>query len=162
MSFWRKYTLATGATKELDQVDLAILNVLQNDARLSFRNIAQELGIAAGTVHNRIKKLEEEGVLKSYTIAVDPGKTGYDLTVLILIEAEGKHLPDVETEIAKIGNVVTVYDITGDFDIAIVARFQDRRQLNTFIKSLLKTPHVKKTVTNVVLNVVKEDFRISF
>jgi DNA-binding Lrp family transcriptional regulator len=69
---------------------------------------------------------------------------------------------DVEKEIAKISNVVSVYDITGDFDIAVVARFKDRAELNSFIKSLLGMAYVKRTVTNVVLNVVKEDFRIKF
>ena len=53
-----------------------------------------------------------------------------------------------------------VYDITGDFDIAIVARFKDNSMLNTFIKEILKNPHVTRTVTNVTLNVVKEDFGI--
>jgi len=57
-------------------------------------------------------------------------------------------------------NVISVYDITGDFDIAVVARFKDRFGLNAFIKNLLTMPYVKRTVTNVVLNVVKEDFRI--
>jgi DNA-binding Lrp family transcriptional regulator len=87
-------------------------------------------------------------------------KVGYNLTALILIQAEGKHLLDVENEIAKMNNVVSVYDITGDFDIAVIARFKDRDSLNQFIKSLLGLPYVKRTVTNVVLNVVKEDLKL--
>ena len=67
---------------------------------------------------------------------------------------------NVENEVSKIDNVVSVYDITGDFDIAVIARFRDRSGLNDFIKRLLAMPYVKRTVTNVVLNVVKEDFRI--
>ncbi len=144
----------------IDDIDLQIINLLQEDSRLSFNKIARELGISVGTAYNRIKNLEDRGVLKGYTAIVDPVKVGYSLTAIILIQAEGKHLLDVEKEISKIDNVVSVYDITGDFDIAVVARFKDRSGLNGFIKSLLAMPYVKRTVTNVVLNVVKEDFRI--
>ncbi|MEM3672890.1 MAG: Lrp/AsnC family transcriptional regulator [Candidatus Bathyarchaeia archaeon] len=146
--------------EKLDDVDFKILNLLQEDSRLSYNKIADKLGISVGTAYNRIKSLEEKRVLKGYTILVDPNKIGYNLTALILIQAEGKHLVDVENEIAKMGNIISVYDITGDFDIAVIARFKDRDGLNQFIKSLLSLPYVKRTVTNVVLNVVKEDFRL--
>jgi len=146
--------------KAIDDIDLQIINLLQEDSRLSFNKIARELGISVGTAYNRIKSLEDKGILKGYTAIVDPVKVGYGLTAIILIQAEGKHLLDVENKISKIDNVISVYDITGDFDIAVVARFKDRSSLNSFIKSLLAMPYVKRTVTNVVLNVVKEDFRI--
>ena len=146
--------------EKIDKIDLQIINLLQEDYRLSFNKIAKELGISVGTAYNRIKNLEERGILKGYTAIVDPAKVGYTLTAIILIQAEGKHLLDVENEVAKMSNVISVYDITGDFDIAVVARFKDRFGLNAFIKNLLTMPYVKRTVTNVVLNVVKEDFRI--
>jgi DNA-binding Lrp family transcriptional regulator len=113
-----------------------------------------------GTAYNRIKSLEERGVLKAYTVIVNPVKVGYSLTAIILIQAEGKHLIDVEKEISTIENVIAVYDITGDYDIAVIARFKNRFDLNSFIKGLLAMPYVRRTVTNVILNVVKEDFRI--
>ncbi|MEM3549971.1 MAG: Lrp/AsnC family transcriptional regulator [Candidatus Bathyarchaeia archaeon] len=147
-------------TEKLDDVDFKILNLLQEDSRLSYKKIADKLEISVGTAYNRVKSLEGKGVLKGYTVLVDPNKIGYNLTALILIQAEGKHLIDVENEIAKMGNIISVYDITGDFDIAVIARFKDRNGLNQFIKSLLSLPYVKRTVTNVVLNVVKEDFRL--
>ena len=146
--------------KKIDEIDLQIINLLQEDSRLSFNKIANELGISVGTAYNRIKSLENRGVIKGYTAIVDPVKVGYSLTAIVLIQAEGKHLLDVEKKISKINNVILVYDITGDYDIAVVARFKNRFDLNNFIKSLLAMPYVKRTVTNVVLNVVKEDFRI--
>ena len=151
--------LETGS-RELDNVDLQIINLLQEDSRLSFNKMAEKLGIAVGTAYNRVKILEEKGILKGYTAVVDYTKVGYSLTVIILIQAVGKHLLDVEKEVAKMDNVVSVYDITGDFDIAVIAKFKDRDSLNTFIKSTLSMPYVQRTVTNVALNVVKEDSRI--
>jgi DNA-binding Lrp family transcriptional regulator len=152
--------MKSNLTERLDDIDLRIISVIQEDSRLSYNKIASKLRISVGTAYNRIKSLEERGVLKGYTVLIDMDKVGYNLTALILIQAEGKHLLDVENEIAKMNNVVSVYDITGDFDIAVIARFKDRDSLNRFIKSLIGLPYVKRTVTNVVLNVVKEDFRL--
>jgi len=144
----------------VDDVDRKIMRLLQEDARKSFNKIADSLGIAVGTAYNRVKSLEDRGVLKGYTIMLDSAKLGYGLTALILIEAEGRYLPEVEKELAQLDEVICIYDITGDYDVAVVARFKDRSSLNNFIKSALKMPHVTRTVTNVVLNVVKEDFRV--
>jgi DNA-binding Lrp family transcriptional regulator len=144
----------------VDDIDRNIIRLLQQDARKSFNKIAESLGIAVGTAYNRVKNLEDKGILKGYTILVDSAKLGYGLTALILIEAEGRYLPEVEKELAKLDEVICIYDITGDYDIAVVARFSNRSTLNSFIKSALKMPHVNRTVTNVVLNVVKEDFRV--
>ncbi|RLI41530.1 AsnC family transcriptional regulator [Candidatus Bathyarchaeota archaeon] len=144
----------------MDEIDIKIIGLLQEDSRLSFNRIAKELGISVGTAYNRIRGLEEKGVLKGYTAIIDPVKVGYQLTAIILIQADGKHLLNVESEIARMNNVISVYDITGEFDVAVIARFKDRFDMNKFIKALLKMPYVKRTVTNVVLNVVKEDFRV--
>ncbi|MEM2168765.1 MAG: Lrp/AsnC family transcriptional regulator [Candidatus Bathyarchaeia archaeon] len=145
----------------MDELDFQIIKLLQEDSRISYNKLASRLGVSVGTIYNRIKNLEGKGVLKGYTAVVDPVKVGYGTIAIVLIQAEGAHLVEVENEIAKIGNVIAVYDITGDFDIAVIARFRDRFELNSFVKRLLSMPYVKRTVTNVVLNVVKEDFRVN-
>jgi len=152
--------MESGLFTKLDDIDFKIINVLQEDSRLSFNKIASKLGISVGTAYNRIKNLEDKGVLKGYTVLIDPFKLGYTMTALILIQAEGAHIVDVENEIAKNDDVISVYDITGDFDIAVTARFKNRTSLNVFIKKLLAAPYVKRTVTNIILNVVKEDLRL--
>ena len=153
--------LESGLPEELDDIDIGIIKLLQEDSRLSFNKIASRLGISVGTAYNRIKSLEEKDVLGGYTVLVDPFKLGLTMTAIVLIQADGTHLVEVEEEIAKMESVVSVYDITGDFDIAVTVRFRDRAGLNAFVKSLLAMPYVKRTVTNVVLNVVKEDFRVN-
>ena len=139
---------------------MKIIRLLQEDSRKSFRNLADELGIAVGTAYNRVKNLEATGVLKKYTTLVDPTRLGYSLTAIILVHAEGKHLSEVEKEIAQLADTICVYDITGDFDMAVIARFKSRDMLDKFIKGILRTSHVIRTVTNVALNVIKEDFRV--
>ncbi len=151
------FKLETGLMEKIDDVDLRILSVLQDDCRLSFNKISRKLGISVGTAFNRVKNLEKKGILKGYTAIVDSGKLGYSLTAIIMVQAEGTFLTDVENEIAKTANVVAVYDITGDYDATVIAKFKDRASLNAFIKNLLAMPHIKRTVTNVALNIVKED-----
>ena len=146
---------------ELEALDLRILGLLQKDSRLSFNKIAGKLGISVGTAFNHIKNLEKKGVLKGYTILLDSNRVGYSLTTLIMVQVEGGHLLDVEDEISKATNVVAVYDITGDYDAAVIAKFKDRECLNSFIKNLMAIPHVKRTVTSVVLDVVKEDLQVN-
>jgi DNA-binding Lrp family transcriptional regulator len=152
--------LKNNPAEAIDDVDLQIAALLQEDSRLSFNKIASKLGISVGTAYNRVKNLEATGVLKGYTVVIDPVKLGYGLTAIIMIQVEGDHLTEVENEIAKIANVFAVYDITGDYDVAIVTRFKDRSGLNDFVKSLLAAPHVKRTVTNLALNIIKEDLQV--
>lgn len=145
---------------ELDGTDLAILRVLQEDSRTSYRNIANRLGLSVGTVHNRVKKLTQAGIIKSFSTILDPERLGFELTAIILMQVEGGHIVDVEKILARSPLVIAVYDITGDFDIVIIAKFRSRAELNTFIKEVLKMPHIKRSVTSIALNVVKEDVRL--
>ena len=134
--------------------------MLQEDSRLSFNKLANKLGVSVGTAYNRVKNLEATGVVKGYTVVLDPTKLGFELTAIILIQAVGSHLAEVEKEIAKTANVVAVYDIAGEHDAAVVAKFEDRASLNSYLKNLLAMPYVKRTVTNVALNIVKEELQI--
>jgi len=150
----------TDLIESVNDLDLQIIKLLQEDCRLSFNKIARKLGISVGTAFNHVKNLEKKGILKGYTVIVDYVKLGYSLTALMLIQAEGSYLAHVENEIAETANAVAVYDITGDYDAAVIAKFKDRASLNTYLKNLLALPHIKRTVTNVALNVVKEDLRV--
>ncbi|MCW4044978.1 MAG: Lrp/AsnC family transcriptional regulator [Candidatus Bathyarchaeota archaeon] len=152
--------MKTVAIENIGDVDLQIINLLQEDCRLSFNKIASRLGISAGTAFNHVKNLERKGILKSYALIVDSAKLGYSLTAIILIQVESGYLVDVEKEMAKAANVIAAYNTTGDYDIVVITKFKDGVDLNAFIKNLLSTPHVRRTVTNVALDVIKEDHRI--
>lgn len=141
---------------KVDDLDLKIIRELQKDARQSYREIAERLKVAEGTVYNRVNKLQELGVIKRFIPDIDFSKLGYDLVAVIGIMVEGGHLPKIEKKIAKKPNVSAVYDVTGDYDALIVAKFRDRDSLNNFVKGILAIPDVKRTYTMIVLNVMKE------
>lgn len=147
-------------TSKIDELDLKIIGDLQKDARQSFKDISERLGVSEGTVYNRVNKLKDFGVIKRFIPDVDFSKLGYDLTALLGLTVEGGHLPEIEEDIAKDPNVTAVYDVTGEYDVVVVAKFKDRAGLNSFIKRLLAKKYVKNTYTMVALNVVKEEHGI--
>jgi DNA-binding Lrp family transcriptional regulator len=144
----------------LDETDVKVLKALTEDARLSSRQIAKQCKISIGTVLSRIKRMEEEGIIKGYTVLLDQEKLGYELTVVTEITVSKGRLLEMENEIARIPNVCCVYDLTGLSDAAIVAKFKSREELSKFTKRLLSLPYVERTNTHVVLTTIKEDFRI--
>ena len=145
---------------KIDKIDEKILKILKVDARISARQLALKLGMSTVTILSRIKKLENEKIIQGYTTIVDHEKLGYDLTVIIEIMAK-KNILDIEEKLSKIDNVCGVYDITGNTDTIIVVKFKERHELSAFVKSLSSMTNVENTITHVVLNTAKEDFRLT-
>lgn len=144
----------------LDETDVKILKSLTADARLSSRQVAKQCNVSVGTVLARMKKLENEGVVKGYSALLDQEKLGYALTVVTEITVAKGRLLEVENEIARLPNVCCVYDVTGLIDAVIIAKFKSREELGKFTKRVLALPYVERTNTHVVLTTIKEDFRL--
>lgn len=146
----------------IDKLDKEILNEMNKNARLSFRDLAKILGTSVATISHRVKKMEDLGIIKGYIPLLDQKKVGYDFTAVIEISIEKGRLSNVEKKLAEFDNTLGVYDITGLYDALVIARFKDRDHLNDFIKKIQKFEFVQKTYTSIVLEVVKEDIRIKF
>ncbi|MCE9653258.1 MAG: Lrp/AsnC family transcriptional regulator [Nitrosarchaeum sp.] len=145
----------------LDKTDERILKNLMVDARLSARQLALKLGISTVTVLSRIKKLEKEKIIKGYTALIDHEKLGYNLTAIIEIIAKKDKIIDIEAELSKLENVCGVYDITGNTDTLVIAKFKSRNELSEFVKRIASIQNIENTITHVVLNTAKEDFRLT-
>jgi DNA-binding Lrp family transcriptional regulator len=146
----------------IDELDRKIVRALNANARRSFREIAKEVGTSAPSVIHAVKRLESAGVIKGYVPVVDPEYFGIGLAAIIAVRFSKGKLLETQKRIAQDPHVAAVYDVTGDWDSFIVGRFSGREDLNGFIKGLLAIPHVDRTVTHIVLNVVKEEPRLSF
>ena len=145
----------------IDETDERILKHLLVDARQLARQLALKLGMSTVTVLSRIKKLEKAKVIQRYTAIIDHEKIGYSLTAIIEIVAKNDKVVGIEDEISKFENVCGVYDITGSTDTVIIAKFKERNELSKFVKGLASISNVENTITHVVLNTAKEDFRLS-
>jgi DNA-binding Lrp family transcriptional regulator len=146
----------------LDNLDWKIINSLNENARNSFREISRKLNVSLTTVANRVKRMEKDGIIKGYIPLIDLDKLGLNLLVIIGIRISRGKLMEVENKISKNPHVYEIYDTTGDWDSIIIARFSGRDELNKFIKNVLAVEYVERTMTYLVLNVVKDEKRVMF
>ena len=141
---------------EIDDIDKKIVNLLLFNADTTNREIAAKCKIALGTVNNRIKRMNELGIIKKKTIMVDYEKLGYQIEVLIALKIRKGGFNEVAKNLASDKNVFLVIDITGDYDAEILARFHTKRQLDEFIKKLQQQPFIESTSTRLILNIYRE------
>ena len=144
----------------LDDIDRKVLRELLKNSKRSYRELAKSMGVSAATVINHVQRLESAGVLKDYSVRLDHERLGYELTVITEILVSKGKLLETEGEISKISNVCAVYDVTGQTDAMVIAKFKTRASLSDFTKKLLSMPYVERTITHVVLTTMKEDFRL--
>jgi DNA-binding Lrp family transcriptional regulator len=144
----------------IDELEKKIIWALNLNARKSFREIAKEVGTSATAVINTVKRLETAGAIKGYIPVVDPEYFGIHLVAIVAVRISQGKLLETQKKISQDPRVTAVYDVTGDWDSFIVGYFKDREDLNRFIKKLLALPCVDRTVTHIVLNVVKEERRV--
>jgi Lrp/AsnC family transcriptional regulator for asnA, asnC and gidA len=145
---------------KVDELDIKLISELCLDGRASFRELAEKLGVAEGTVYNRVTKLREAGIIKGFLADVDFEKLGFGITALIGIRVSGGHLAEIEKKIALDESITAVYDVTGEYDAVVVAKFRERSELNSFVKKLTAMDNVERTYTMMVLNVVKEQHKV--
>ncbi|DAC65886.1 TPA: Lrp/AsnC family transcriptional regulator, partial [Candidatus Thalassarchaeaceae archaeon] len=121
----------------LDDTDRNIIQVLERDARTSLRRIAEEVGVSLGTVSNRVRKLEDSGIIQEYRVVLDAEKVGWGLNVVIGLRIQKGRLIEIQKKIALDPRVYGVYDVTGDFDSMIIARARDSSDLDDLSKNVL-------------------------
>ncbi len=145
----------------IDDLDRKIVRALNANARKSFREIAKELRASVPAVINTVKKLEAAGAIRGYAPIVDPEHFGLGLTAIVAARISKGKLLETQRRISRDRHVSAVYDVTGEWDSFIVGHFAGREDLNGFVKKLLAIPTVDRTVTHIVLNVVKDEPRIA-
>ena len=144
----------------LDKTDEQVLTEVLRDSRQSYREIARRIGVSPGTVVSRVRDMEEKKIISKYTALVDFEKLGYDLTVVTEVTISNGMVFEAGIEITKMRQSCAIYNITGDSDVMVIAKFRNREELSNFTKGLLKIPNVERTKTHLVLNTLKEDFNI--
>jgi Lrp/AsnC family transcriptional regulator, leucine-responsive regulatory protein len=146
----------------MHEKDEKIIAALKNNARASCKEIAALTGIPITTVHNRIKKLETEGIIAGYRVMIDPKKCGYKLCAIVLVKID-YHPKDMKTDqeklargLSQIEGVEETLVVTGETDMVFKIRAKDIKDMNKIIKSIVETPGVSATNTLVVLDPVKD------
>jgi Lrp/AsnC family transcriptional regulator, leucine-responsive regulatory protein len=146
----------------IDEMDRRILSLLQQDARLPNAEIARRVGMAPSATLERLRKLEERGVIQGYEVRLDPKKLGLGLTAFIYIRAQDKAGElDTGERLKQHPNVLEVHHIAGEDCYLVKVRATDTDDLGRMLRSeFTQIPGVKSTRTTIVLGTLKESARM--
>lgn len=141
-------------TMNLDRLDLNIIQLLRRDARLSARAIGRELDVAAGTVSQRVAKLEAAGVITGYTAQVDEDQLGRSLGFVVGLQMnQGNEMAAALDELARLPAVDEVLVVTGRWDLLVLGRVADPTELNELLtEGLWQSPSFRHSETMLVID----------
>lgn len=138
---------------EIDALDRQILSALMHNAKMPYTEIAKRLYVSGGTIHVRMKKLEDAGVVKGYNLDIDYGKIGFDITAFLGIYLDKSSLYDeVASELSKIPEVVEAFYTTGLYSIFIRIVCRDTKHLRDVLHDKIqKIQGIQRTETFISL-----------
>ena len=140
-----------------EHLDSDLVNELLGNGRASLRSLAEELDVSVTTVSNHLSDLEDEGVIEGYTPVINYDEVGYDVTAIMQLKAEGNALPEITETLQDHEQMISVYEVTGNYDVIAIGKFKDTDDMNDQIKALLTDPDINQSNTSVVLNSVSEN-----
>jgi Lrp/AsnC family leucine-responsive transcriptional regulator len=139
----------------IDRIDVQILNIMQKDARIANAEIARQVGLAPSAVLERVRKLEESGVIRGYATEVDAGQVGFGLTAFVFVRTIS--CGAIDSVLAAIPEVLEVHDVAGEDCYLLKVRTKDTDELGRLLRDKLKPiPEIISTRTTVVLQTIKE------
>ena len=145
---------------DLDDRDLKILEILQENGRASYSEIARRIGMSEAAVYSRIQKLLRLGVVKSIQAILNAEMLGYGVTAFISVTAQPAKYEKVLEELSRIPEVLEVHDVTGEHYCLVKVRARDNRALAELLDRIGRLDGVISTETRIVLRTIKEDYRI--
>ncbi len=144
----------------IDSKDREIMTIIQDNARIAAAEIARQVGMAHSAVFERIKKLEEKGIVRGYSASIEPHALGLGLLAFILVKSTGE-CEAVGRALADIPGVQEVHHIAGDDDYLVKIRTAGPEALGKILREDFKTvPGLRGTRTTVVLDTIKETTRL--
>ena len=146
----------------VDATDLAILDVLQNNCKQPLAEIGKQVGLSAPSVVERIKKLEDGGVIRAYTALLDPRALGKDVTAFIGVSINHPSaFESFEKEIESEGDVLECHHVTGQHTLMLKVRTESTETLERLIDLIRRIEGVTRTETMVVLSTHSERTRVA-
>ncbi len=145
----------------MDAIDIKILNILQKDCMISYKDLAKKIGLSYSPTYERIRLMEEAGIIKSRVTILNPSKIGVKLFVycnVTLKEQSKKSLLDFERSISKMPEVMEVISLSGVYDYMLKIASTDVEAYNNFVMNrLANIPNIGQYHSNIVLSIVKDD-----
>ena len=142
--------------EDYDELDKRIIELLCRSSQGSYRQIAKQLNVHPTTLIQRVKNLESKGVIQGYRASVDYMKLGFEYLGMVSVYAD--NVVSVQDEIAKIPQVISIFDVTGESDCMAWIACIDRDEFSAAVKAINAIDGVKKTNTSVILGIKKDPF----
>ena len=148
---------------KIDEIDRKILNLIQNDSRITMQQAANSIGnISKVAVSYRLKKLEDRGIIERYNAKLSPEKLdrGYLIISRAMCSVKGRKELEVSRKIARLPGIQSVYGIFGDYDLLIIARTRNKEEAKKLLDKVNGIPGVTSSNTIVAHTVVKESLSL--
>ena len=144
---------------QLDETDILLIKVLQKDSRKSLKELARLTDISVPTARARIDRLVNLGVIRQFTVAIDPQKLLGGVTAFINLKAKLAEIESVKSALSDMEEVVGLYVTTGECDLVVKVCVQDARMLEEFIlRKLNKVAGIEGARSGVVVETAKEEY----
>ena len=140
---------------EIDVVDRQIIGLLAGDARLSYRDIAKRLGASHANISARIKRLEEAGIIKGYSVVIDPDAEGLYPLCLRISATSGSELSEIGKRIAELSQVHVVMRVSGECELLALTLSPNRQSALDLLAEINRIPGIGKAESHVVLESLK-------
>lgn len=141
----------------IDEIDAKILELLQRSGRMKRSDVAEEVDLSISAVSERMRKLEERGVIEGYTAVVDAKRLRLDITAFIRVSVDGsEHYPEFVSRVTDMEHVLELHSITGEGSHLMKVRVKDTTYLEHFLSEIQALPGVRRTTTSIVLSTFKE------
>jgi len=145
---------------KLDKFDMAILQALQRDARLSLQDLGKLVGLTASPCWTRVKRMEDAGIITGYTVQLSPEKLGLPETVILHVTLDNhsdEALFEFGRTLESIPEVLEAYLVSGDYDYFIRVAVEDTRGYERFLRErLYKIPGIRHSKSSFVLRRLKQ------
>lgn len=150
--------MVTTLQDSIDAVDLKIIDILGKDSSTTFVDIAKQIGVSDATIHIRVRRLREAGIIGNFTISVDNNRLGYDHLAFMGINVEPGFAEDVTNDLSSLHEILEIHEMHNRFDLLLKIRAKDLNELRDIVVNKVRTlPHILETDLMTILKTRKEE-----
>jgi Lrp/AsnC family leucine-responsive transcriptional regulator len=145
----------------LDEIDIKILEILQENCKLNFTQIGQQLDIAESTVRYRIERLEKRGIITNYIALINPRMVGLTITTIMMIKINPQKIQEISPKLAAFKELRHLFRTTGQYDMISVVNARDITHLNRLMSEIKQIDGIHDLIVEVATELVKIDPKFS-
>jgi len=145
----------------LDETDIQILEILQENCKLNFTQIGNELGIAESTIRYRIERLEKRRIINGYVALINPRRIGLTITAIMMIKINPQRIEEISPKLASFKELRHLFRSTGQYDMISVVNAKDIGHLNKVMGEIKQIEGIHELIVEVATELVKVDPKFS-